>query len=391
MVKEIALLSPIFVTFFWGMVFFIQIGERDKARNNLGVFMALAFLLYCSHAVFFSHRYCTYALIECIYIFSMLSLYPMYYIYLRLLTEEKLTLGEQLVHFIPALVFSVIAFVTTLLLDSAELVVYVKHILMKQNLKGIRLENLLGFKACSFLMARILFLIQVVFYVVRGIELSKKHNLRIENQYSNTEGKTLNWVRIISVAILLISIASVTFTFIGRSYFTRNEVSLIIPSGIFTAFLFFIGLKGNSQNRIPTFREEHDCCPNESDSNDYDSEENSKVLGLQIKILFEMEKVYQNPDLRIQDITIKLKTNRTYVSKSINAEFGKNFNDFVNSYRVEEAKKLLENNGRNRYTIDHIAELSGFGSVQSFSRVFKKKTGYTPGNYFQNKVKENPD
>lgn len=391
MVKEIALLSPIFVTFFWGTVFFSQIGWRDKAKQNLGVFMALAFSLYCSHAIFFSHHYHAYSLIECVYIFSMLSLYPMYFFYLKLLTVERISVRQQLPHYIPALFFSVVAFVTTLFLDASEREVYVKHILINRNLKGIEFGNLLGLKAYSFLAARSLFLVQVVFYVSLGIQLANKHNVKIQNQYSNTEGKTLNWVRIISIIILTVSIASVTFTFLGRSYFTRNEVSLVIPSGIFTVLLFVVGLKGNSQNRIQTFHEESDEDLNELHLDEYNSLQYLNTLSRGITKLMEEEKLYRNPDLKVQDLTIKLKTNRTYVSRSINAEFGMNFNEFVNSYRVNEAKKLLGENSRNSFTIEYIAELSGFGSAQSFSRVFKKAIGSTPGNYAQKQQKINPE
>jgi AraC-like DNA-binding protein len=88
--------------------------------------------------------------------------------------------------------------------------------------------------------------------------------------------------------------------------------------------------------------------------------------------------------LRITSVSDSLKTNRTYISRLINDEFGVNFNEFVNKYRIEEAKKLLESNESKLFTMEHIAEKSGFGSVNSFTRVFKEFEGITPGQ-FKNK------
>ena len=83
-----------------------------------------------------------------------------------------------------------------------------------------------------------------------------------------------------------------------------------------------------------------------------------------------------------------LQTNRTYISKLINEEFEMNFNQFVNNFRINEAKKLLEEDNGKVSSMELIAEKSGFGSFNSFTRVFKNITGTTPGN-FRNKSKLN--
>jgi AraC-like DNA-binding protein len=67
----------------------------------------------------------------------------------------------------------------------------------------------------------------------------------------------------------------------------------------------------------------------------------------------------------------------------INEEFLVNFYDFVNKYRVEEAKRLLLDNNRN-YKIIAIAYEVGFNSKATFNRVFKKFTGLTPSDFKEN-------
>ena len=68
---------------------------------------------------------------------------------------------------------------------------------------------------------------------------------------------------------------------------------------------------------------------------------------------------------------LELQTNRTYVSNLINQEFSCSFNEFVNEYRIIEAKKLIAEKDSKNYSLDYISEAAGFGSINTFIRVFK--------------------
>lgn len=377
MLKDIALLSPIFVTLFWSLIFFIQIGKTDKSKINLGILMLMAFLLYNSHAIFFNNYYVIYSYIECIYIFSMLSLYPIYYLYLQSLSTNKLIFKQRLIHFVPALIFSVAIFILTMILTSEERIIYVKEILINKNFEKVNYSFLVRLKGLIFFMSRVVLIIQVGYYLVKGILVANKYNRQLANYYSNMEGRTLNWVKVLNVAFLFISLSSIFFAIIGRSYFIQHEAFLLIPSSLFTVFLFLIGFYGNHQIQLSAeYRDEEQI----SDITEIKNNQN-EILKNQIVQLFEEDKIYKNSDLRITSVSKTLKTNRTYISKLINEEFKKNFNEFVNEYRTEEAKKLLSDKNHNLYTIEHIAEKSGFGSVNSFTRVFKEIVGMPPGKY----------
>ena len=123
---------------------------------------------------------------------------------------------------------------------------------------------------------------------------------------------------------------------------------------------------------------------NEHEERDGDKEipaPSENDLKTRLLKLFEHDKIYQINDLRISTVCESLLTNRTYISKLINDEFEMNFNEFVNKYRVEEAKQLLLSSENNKFTMEYIAQQAGFGSVASFSRVFKEIEGTTPGKY----------
>jgi YesN/AraC family two-component response regulator len=113
---------------------------------------------------------------------------------------------------------------------------------------------------------------------------------------------------------------------------------------------------------------------------------NTNKLKEKLIELFLHEKVYKNPDLKITQISEMLNTNRTYISKLINTEFSCTFSEFVNRYRVKEAKQLLCEESSKNYSLDYIAEKSGFGSMVNFMRVFRDIEGTTPGKYREMKL-----
>ena len=70
------------------------------------------------------------------------------------------------------------------------------------------------------------------------------------------------------------------------------------------------------------------------------------------------------------------------LSQIVNEYSHKNFNDFINSYRIEESKKQLEGKNNEKY-ISEILYSVGFNSRSSFYNAFKKNTGLAPGEYIR--------
>lgn len=101
-------------------------------------------------------------------------------------------------------------------------------------------------------------------------------------------------------------------------------------------------------------------------------------IGKRISTLFDNDRIFLNPNLKVSDIATEIGTNRTYVSAFFNKEAECTFYDYVNRYRIEYACNLLTNSEEN---IVQIAEKSGFNSSQSFIRVFSKIKGTSPTKY----------
>jgi AraC-like DNA-binding protein len=93
------------------------------------------------------------------------------------------------------------------------------------------------------------------------------------------------------------------------------------------------------------------------------------------------EKPFTDGDLTIQKLAEKLLIPTNHLSQTINERLGQTFSDFINSYRVEEAKRKLLDPALKHLSVLGIAEEVGFNSKSSFNSVFKKHTNMTPSEF----------
>lgn len=91
-------------------------------------------------------------------------------------------------------------------------------------------------------------------------------------------------------------------------------------------------------------------------------------------------KLYRNPSLTRDSAAEAIGTNRTYLSQVINDHTGKNFNQYVNSFRIAEALEILSD-PQNNEQLKAISINIGFNSPTTFFRLFKEEVGMTPSKY----------
>jgi AraC-like DNA-binding protein len=106
-----------------------------------------------------------------------------------------------------------------------------------------------------------------------------------------------------------------------------------------------------------------------------------ELLPWRAKLLALMttEQPWLEPELTLTELAQRLRLSPNVLSKVINAGCGQNFNDFVNTYRVQEARRKLADARFAHYSLVGVALESGFNSKSTFNRVFKKLTGQAPG------------
>lgn len=101
-----------------------------------------------------------------------------------------------------------------------------------------------------------------------------------------------------------------------------------------------------------------------------------KLLDVMLK-----EKPYLNIELRLDDISRLMNLSRNHTSQIINQHFNLSFFDFINRYRIKDAKNLLMNTAENGLTTTQIAYDVGFNNRASFYKAFKKFTDLNPSEY----------
>ena len=365
-----------YVTLFWAIVLLLTRRETNRAKFFLGIFMFSTFLVYLSHAHYFQKVETGYIYFDSIYNFSSLAVYPLFYWYVRLLTVESDYKIANLVHLIPGFLAGISAFIVFRMMSAEEQKTYYQYI-MDRNSSVENFSLSMQVQKYIFHISRIVFLFQVAFYVFKAQNLVRRHNKRVANFYSNLQSRSILWVKVLFYSMVITSVMSIIFNFIGRSVFVDSVGLLTIPSFIFSVLMFIIGMEGLMQNHaVAEIETDEKGAPEIAVKN-----ENSAKLKEKLLELFLKEEVYKNPDLKITDVSEKLSTNRTYISKLINTEFSCTFSEFVNRYRVIEAKKLLQEESSKNYSLDYISEKSGFGSMVNFMRVFREIEGTTPGKY----------
>lgn len=110
------------------------------------------------------------------------------------------------------------------------------------------------------------------------------------------------------------------------------------------------------------------------------TEEWQGVLG-QLRLHMESSRSWLDPDLTLDQLAGQLKIPAKLLSQAINGGLGENFFEFINSYRIEEAKRLLTNPADKKITVLEVLYQVGFNSKSSFNTVFKKQTGLTPSEF----------
>jgi len=222
-------------------------------------------------------------------------------------------------------------------------------------------------------------LLQIIFYNFLTIRLLLLARNKMNNYFSNLDKFQLQYFYIVNISfILLMSIPGFYVTIIGRTPLNDNASLLLYVCALFLLLYIILAIIGLRQ--IPAKINLISSDLNES--NDLHQQE-LKAIENSLVDFFKDKKPWLDPHLTILEVAKHIGTNRSYISNIINDKIGCNFNQFVNDYRVNEAKILLKQTPE--LPITEINELSGFGSVNSFLRIFKNIENYTPTEYRKKK------
>ena len=367
MVRLILLLTPIFVSLFWLIALAGTEKNHSEPRKYLSKFML--FPLVCFIACFFkySHSYHIYIYLDVLLAFAISLIFPVYYIYFRLLTiDEKFSLKIHFRFLVVPIALASTYGIGVLFTPSIE---FKASLIDKQAYADSAQVQFLHVMRNILLLH---FLIQVIFTIIGNYLLIRKYGEKAEKFYSDIEDGKYNNAIILNYSIIATSVASLIAQLIIKRFEFSQDILIYVLWPIFSIMLYILGFMGLSQKPInPTFDLVED--------KDEVILAEQQLLGAQKKILqkvlieFEQKKVHLNSQLNIMHIVQTVGTNRTYISAIINQQYNQNFCSFVNSFRLEELEKVLAENPELNNEV--LAEKCGFGSVVSLKRAIQVKTG----------------
>lgn len=377
MFEDIILTLPFFVTFFWAITLWIGAKKKELPKKILALFMTASALLYASHAVYFAKGYQLNIIVDPIYALCNLSVFPLYYIYIKSLTQEKSISRASLLVFLPAIVLSLSSAILFVAMSNHEVNNFIHGYLYKE-VPITTYSTLLKLQIAIHYIERVTFALLLVPCTYFSWKHIFEYEKKIREFYSTTENRSLNWTVNLLIATIITAVFAFILNTVGKSFFVDDFSLLIIPSLFFSALLYTIGYLGTAQAfSIEDYKKDLLGDKFVKNISNYNVVKNK--LQAQITRLLEEDQIFRNCDLRITDISRTLNTNRTYISNIINTDFNCSFCDLINHYRVNYSKQLLLH--QNAYILEYVSNESGFASVNSFLRAFKKETGITPGQF----------
>jgi len=313
--------------------------------------------------------------------------YSLMYVYTEsLISRENVFKTKWIFHFIPSVI------IYTCIIPLAELTYKEKAHLVTHLTEDPYLNFVFGIA--------ILF---VSIYLLATLRLLKKHKDSIRKTFSYEENISLNWLRILTILLVLlwIVVSSLVAYVYSTPVISPNDHMMLDMQGhlAFVAFVFLLGFFGIRQQVIystPIYIRE--VLPTESDddsivNNRYKKsglrKEDSVIYLKKLLQYMEQEKPYLNEKLSLKEIAEKMNISTNHLSQVINENLERNFFDFVNGYRVKLVVKKMRDPSNKKYTILSLAYDCGFNSKSSFNSIFKKHKGLTPTEFLRSLDKIN--
>lgn len=325
---------------------------------------------------------------------------PLIYIFTDLYLGKNIKKNKVFLMFIPFIIY--FASAIPFYFQSAEFKIsHVEKLLQLNNSKLV----LISFVRTLF----------VVAYLLWALYDAKKYIKTLENYVSNIKPFDLPWLRFFLNVFIVVSLL-MQVLYLLPIFDIANLLQInTISSGFMAICVYILSYKylsnpdpiyidqvndnlsikptipsTESVALVQSSNEDNIASTQINNDNKNESIKDIRIENLEyiIQILDESlksKKYYLDSELTLNQLSDKISIPSYKVSKAINEIAGKNFFEFINSYRIEEFKQLISDPQKQNYTIFALALDCGFNSKSSFNTFFKKYTGLTPSQ-FKNSV-----
>ena len=208
----------------------------------------------------------------------------------------------------------------------------------------------------------------------------RKYRAWTDENFSDTEKIKFDWLRNFLYLFTFIFVLGAVFDFTNSFLFKLSYMQYFYFELVLALVTYYLAVAGYLRSQTIELA----FSPRAEESESKRALLSEKELGrLKTKLqnLMDAEKPYRNPQLTLNDLSKNLGVNSAVLSFVINNGFEKNFNDFVNEFRINEVKEKLRTGEAENLTLLAVALDCGFNSKATFNRAFKKFTGVSPKEY----------
>lgn len=207
----------------------------------------------------------------------------------------------------------------------------------------------------------------MIFYGILALKEVKK---AVQEKERWLDGTT-TWLQQVLWIYMLFSVLALFFAFVDYLFFDYAfQPFYIYPLYAGMAILTYgLGLIG--------FAHRNDALP-KAGRIDVDALVDVDQVLAELKTAMEQRHLYRNPTLTLNELAQDVEVKPYVLTQVLNSRLKKSFNDYVNSYRIEEVLRLMKSPDHQAFTLTALAFEAGFNSKATFNRIFRKITGKTP-------------
>lgn len=234
----------------------------------------------------------------------------------------------------------------------------------------------------------LVFCFQVFLYCILAYKKISAYQKSLFLYTSNTNAINLKWLQKVVICVLIITVfwlSDIVFKLAKTNLIFDNVAGLIYLGGIF--YIAYFSLKQKDSFQLSNHeKEEIDVIIIETSSLEPKhrkliSDDNLEEMKCALIMLMENEKPFLDPELSLFKLASQLMLPSHQLSYVINKGFNENFYQFINRYRIEEAKKMIQDSKMEHLSLIGIAFEVGFNSKTVFNTTFKKSTNQTPSEF----------
>ena len=378
--------TPLLVLVLQGLIFvFLLYRKYYKKKNISDLFLATILIILCyqqiCYTVGFMGWYNEFRNTKINYFLIPMSLgiAPLIYFYVKSITTSNFKFQKKdWMHFAPVFILILYRFLIYFYDSLQPGFNDTQNGILKLAVDEPILQPLLVFVSFA----------QMLLYLAFTFQLFYNYRYKLNAYFSNTYKLELNWILSFLVVFSALFLYSSLQDVIGSLIIELNYEQRWWLNLFSALVVLFVGVKGYFTDTTKLNKLSFSFSPTSISIPEKTKQTIAcDVLEVErIENFMNEKKPYLNPDLNLSDLADNLNLNRAQLSQIINSGFDKNFNDFVNEYRVNAVKDKFASGDHKQLSLLGIAFDCGFNSKATFNRVFKKLTNTSPTEYLNKSI-----